>query len=245
MGSPLDEVLAVFGRAEALYPELIEKREYHAAELAKLDAAIAKLKHVAGAERVSAKAARPTKPKSTAATTPRNGASTIATLVLDALSSADGPVTASQLTSAISAKRPVSKANLQNVLRALRENGQIQASGPARRFSYSLTKNAAPAIRRELRASSATSTTRPGQRSPKNNTPSPKNGTRSNNGRSVREIILEAVAQPRSFAEIIAIVAKARPDVKKNSVGPILSTLRKDASVKASGSPRDYRYTRG
>jgi hypothetical protein len=123
--SDLAEAVAVFGRAQDLYPKLQSQRDEVFAELQRLDGILAKLRHIAHASTGR----------------PRAGGPTVADIVLSVLSSASAPMNAASIAAGVTAQRPVSMGTLQIVLRRLRDNGRLKASGKAKRFTYSLTRS--------------------------------------------------------------------------------------------------------
>jgi DNA-binding PadR family transcriptional regulator len=232
-GSDLDEVLDVFGRAQQLYPRLIAQREFHAAELAKLDAALAKLQHVVGGASApragsSAPAVKRGRPRSNGAA----GEGTLASIVLAALSGANGPLNAAELIAAVRTKREVGKANLQNVLRDLRAKGLVKADGKAKRFSYTLGKSGAPT----LRAGAAKASAKRGKNQAR--------GARGS-GPSLRDAAVAALGKGNEMprAELIKAMLATRPDAKASSAGVTIDNLRRDGVVKASGEKKAYRYS--
>lgn len=237
----IDVAHGLIAQAERLKPKLLKRREDLRRELAQVDDALAKLDRLGGARPVTVHApAAPSKAKAQAPAAVLNGetarAPSVASVVIQALSSASTPLNAAELARAVEATRPTNKAILQNTLRDLRAKGLVKATGKAKRFSYSLTGTAlstGPAP-----ASVQTRAPKPKRVAAKAGHPSKKGG------RTVREIVLETLSdKPIAWSAILAAVTKERPDVAPGSVSVIVQKMRKDGQVKTSGAPKDYRYT--
>jgi hypothetical protein len=139
-GTELDEAFAVFTSAERIYPKLVAQRDQLAAELAKLDQALAKLRHVATRSSASAASKAPSaKPVGKRRGRPPGAGGSLSDRVLTVLSSASGPMTASEIAAAVKKAHPsAGVSGMQKTLRVLRDKGVLRASGKAKRFKYEL-----------------------------------------------------------------------------------------------------------
>jgi hypothetical protein len=130
----------VVSRAESIYPRLVSRRADIAAELARVDDAIAQLEGLKGT--LGSARARPPAAPSVARSRPRGQALTARKLeqpVLAALGQFKGPVGSAEILEALSAKGlSVRPYPLQTALKRLRDEGHIRASGKARRFKYEI-----------------------------------------------------------------------------------------------------------
>jgi predicted transcriptional regulator len=234
-------------RAEGLYPKLRHRRDALAAELARVDAALAKLHSVVDSRggAVARPAVRAARPAATAAPSvgrPRGGQPSVASVIMASLSKATQPQTAGDLAEALrQAGRAVRSQSIQMALKGLREKGLVRASGKAKRFKYEIAPGATNAVLTPKRRG----------RPPKNAQTSTAKRTagrpgRKSNGRvTMRELIVNALKQKSglNMSELADSIASVQPSVNKANLPKLLRRLRDGKVITAEGSPRSFRYS--